>query len=195
MSRSAARTRLQRAVVWSRLDTAGTESSTLSRDDGWVLAGTLVVLAGSTPVAASYSVACDARWRTRRVDVHASSPDGDRQIRLASDGQGRWTRNGRRCPDLDGCADVDLALTPSTNTLPIRRLGLAVGASSPVTAAWVRFPELAVEPLPQRYTRLDDRRYRYESRDGAFTAEVDVDDLGLVTAYGTFWKQVHAQDG
>jgi hypothetical protein len=89
-----------------------------------------------------------------------------------------------------GCLDVDLAFSPSTNILPLRRLGLAAGESREVTAAWLRFPELTVEPLPQRYTRLDERRVLYESRGGAFTAELEVDELGLVVRYPPLWERV-----
>jgi uncharacterized protein len=88
-----------------------------------------------------------------------------------------------------GCLDVDLAFTPATNLLPMRRLGLAAGESGDLTAAWVRFPDLDVQPLPQRYTRLAERRWRYQSRGGAFTAELEVDDLGLVVRYPPLWER------
>ena len=93
-------------------------------------------------------------------------------------------------PSVACCLDLDLAFTPATNILPLRRLGLAVGESREVTAAWLRFPDLSVEPLPQRYTRLDERRVRYESRGGAFTAELEVDELGLVVRYPPLWERV-----
>jgi uncharacterized protein len=95
-------------------------------------------------------------------------------------------------PAVAGCLDVDLAFTPATNILPLRRLSLAVGESREMTAAWVRFPDLSVEPLAQRYTRLDERRVRYESRDGSFTAELEVDELGLVVRYKPLWERVAA---
>jgi hypothetical protein len=93
---------------------------------------------------------------------------------------------------LHGLTDVDLGITPATNTLPIRRLDPAIGESVAVTAAWVRFPELTVESLPQTYTRLAERRYRYESAGGAFVAAIEVDDLGLVIAYEGGWRRVAA---
>lgn len=63
--------------------------------------------------------------------------------------------NSELAPAIQGCVDIDLGWTPSTNTLPIRRLQLGVGTSSgPITAAWVRFPELKLEPLPQEYRNL-----------------------------------------
>ncbi len=42
-----------------------------------------------------------------------------------SDGHGHWRKaDGTALPQFDGCVDIDLAGTPFTNTLPIRRLGL-----------------------------------------------------------------------
>jgi hypothetical protein len=57
-----------------------------------------------------------------------------------------------------------------------------------VTAAWVRFASLEVQRLEQSYERLDKRRYRYRS--GRFTADLAVDDDGVVLQYGVNWKAV-----
>ena len=78
---------------------------------------------------------------------------------------------------------------PATNTLPIRRLNLELGQSREVTAAWLKFPDLTLAILPQRYTRLAPQRYGYQSGTG-FSAEMLVDDLGLVTAYPGGWERV-----
>jgi len=110
----------------------------------------------------------------------------------ASSGSPRPVPAAIEIPAVAGCLDVDLAFTPATNILPLRRLRLAVGESREMTAAWVRFPDLSVEPLAQRYTRLDEGRVRYESRDGAFTAELEVDELGLVERYPPLWERVAA---
>ena len=58
------------------------------------------------------------------------------------DEKGNWTVDGKRRRALRSCTDVDLGCSPSTNTLPIRRLGLSVGATKTIQAAWIRFPEL-----------------------------------------------------
>ena len=80
-------------------------------------------------------------------------------------------------------------MTPATNTLRIRRLDLSIGKSESVTVAWVKFPELTVQPLFQRYTRTAKNTYRYES-DTGFLAEIVVDDLGLVIAYSGGWERI-----
>ena len=46
----------------------------------------------------------------------------------------------------------------------------------------IKFPDLEVQPRPQRYTRIGTNIYRYES-DTGFSAEIVVDDLGLVITY------------
>lgn len=84
--------------------------------------------------------------------------------------------------------DVDLNFSPATNLLPIRRLGLEVGASAEVRAAWLRFPTFQLEPLVQQYRRLDEATYRYESAGAAFVAELRVNAAGFVTAYGDIWR-------
>ena len=102
-----------------------------------------------------------------------------------------WRSSGRELHELNGCEDVDLALTPATNTLPIRRLNLQIGRTDSVVAAWVKLPDLEVQRLPQRYTRLTKDTYRYAS-DTGFSAEITVDDLGLVSSYAGVWQRIAA---
>jgi len=77
-----------------------------------------------------------------------------------------------------------------TNTLPIRRLGLAVGQSATLSVAFVSVPDLRVEHVKLRYTRLAPLRYRYEGLDSGFTAEIAVDEAGLVIDYPQLCRRV-----
>lgn len=106
---------------------------------------------------------------------------GDRELRLAR-AHCAWTVDGERRDDLAAAVDVDLFLSPFTNTLPIRRLRLPIGASAEIVTAYVG-PDLSVHPDGQRYTRLDERRYRYEALDGGFERDIEVDADGLVVDY------------
>ncbi len=90
----------------------------------------------------------------------------------------------------DGLLDIDLSITPSTNTLPIRRLDLAVGGRKSVEALWIRFPDLQIDQLSQTYQRSGPGAYRYESNGGAFAAELEVDSEGVVVTYGDLWERV-----
>ena len=181
-----------RVRVWRRTDGATLEHCRLLLDDeeGPRIEGAVVGVVDGRPLRAEYTVACTPDWRTRLAEVVLAHGDEVRELSLATDGAGRWWRDGAELPQLAGCLDVDVSMTPSTNLLPIRRLALDVGAARDVPAAWIRVPSLAVELLPQRYARLAARRWRYESRGGSFVAELDVDDVGLVTRYGEIWEAV-----
>jgi hypothetical protein len=193
----------ERVLIWRRVDTHGLEYCALAHSDGggWTLSGTVVVTLEGRPAEARYEVVCDEQWQTKIAVVSLTMAGEQRTLRLAVDDERRWWADGEELPELQGCVDVDLGVTPSTNTLPIRRLGLDSGASELVTAAWVRFPSLEVTPLVQRYTRLDAEHYRYESGaelkqggEPAFTAELLVDDAGLVIDYGAIWQRVAIED-
>ena len=177
------------ALAWKRVDTTGIERFQMERQaSGSTLRGTIVLVQDGIPFEARYEVRCDQAWVTRAVVVDLRGPEGDRSLRITAE-SGRWSADGGPLEAVRGCIDVDLGWTPSTNILPIRRLDLGVGESKSVTAAWVRFPELTVEPLSQEYRRLDERRYRYSSAGGRFVAELEVDEDGLVTTYGQIWTR------
>ena len=181
----------RRAVVWRRLDEPGADYCCLGPDgEGWRLEGAAVAALDGRPVRASYVVTCDGAWRTRSVAVSMTDRLVERSLRLDVDERQRWWRDGVELTELAGLLDVDLGITPATNTLPIRRLDLAVGAGRDVTAVWVSVPDLAIERLPQRYTRLGTFRHRYESDAGRFVAELEVDELGLVVSYENGWERV-----
>lgn len=185
--------RAVRTRLWQWERGAGLERFELRRaEDGWLLRGTIVAGSGGGSAEVRYEVTCDGGWRTRRAEVAVRDDAGARAIEIVASGAGWWS-NGREVELVRGCVDIDLGWSPSTNTLPIRRLGLAVGsASGPIVAAWVRFPELTLEPLAQEYRRLSERSYRYTSNGGAFAADLEVDDEGLVIDYPGAWRRVVA---
>jgi hypothetical protein len=177
-----------RRVAWRRSDEVETDEhcALAIRDGGLSLVGTLLGADGGLPVRIEYRVLADGTGMTTAAHVRDLRGFELRTIALARDAKGSWTVDGRAARALKGCTDVDLGCSPSTNTLPIRRLRLAFGASRTIQAAWVRFPELTVVKAAQTYTRLDEFTYRYAS--GAFEAELTVDDEGLVTAYAD-WRR------
>jgi len=182
---------LKRVVVWKSLLIDGTDYCALWHTaEGWLLKGTVVeVLKDQRPMLANYEIHCDENWLTHRVQVERTIGSDVTTLSLNVESRGVWRSSGQELPALRGCDDVDLMVTPATNTLPIRRLDLQVGNSESVIVAWVKFPELTVQPLSQRYTRLTRDSYRYGSNTG-FSAEIAVDDLGLVTTYSGGWERI-----
>ena len=181
---------LQRTLVWRCLLWPGAEYFNLWReDDGWRLDGAVAMALDGYPTHVHYHVICDVQWHTRRVEVEMKTGATTRMLNIHIDEKQRWYIGGEEIWAVRGCYDVDLSLTPSTNTLPIRRLNLAVGENADVTAAWVLFPEMTVRPLAQKYTHLERSRYWYQSELGDTIWDIEVDELELVRRYANAWER------
>jgi uncharacterized protein len=180
--------------LWRWLQGAGLERFEFVRaGEEWIMRGTIVTLAGDAAAEAKYELACNHSFHTTRAQLSLREAQTERSLQIAAE-NGRWYANGREDPKVKGAIDIDLGWSPVTNTLPIRRLKLEIGqASGEFHAAWVRFPELVLEPLPQEYFRVSERVYRYSSRGGAFNADLLVDEHGLVVNYQGFWERVQSE--
>jgi uncharacterized protein len=184
-----------REVVWSAWDASGLEHLRLSmHNDGVVADGIVIGVTEGRPFRVAYEVRCDVGWRVRavRIDVPGSELPG---VELLSEGQGTWTTpDGQTVSELRGCIDVDISVTPFTNTLPIRRLGLAPTETAELSVAYFEGTALQAWPEPQRYTCLEKSSrgglYRFLSLDGGFTADLPVDTDGLVLDYPGLFKRV-----
>jgi uncharacterized protein len=186
---------LQRSLIWRALDGLGMEHCELIQadPDHIHLKGCVIAVQNDVPLKSFYSVAMNAKWMTRHVQV--SHENGVLMLFVR---EGRWFVSDHdhrsqkveenELPTLAGCIDVDLGLTPATNTLPIRRLQLEIGETATLRAAWVKFPSLEIAPLEQRYERLSEFSYRYSSTN--FTALLEVDELGLVIRYEGGWERI-----
>jgi uncharacterized protein len=185
----------QSRTQWRRLDAPGREEACVEPTvTGWRLTGKLDVEEAGLAARLRYTIECDPEWRTRSAVVQGEAGGSPVRFVLASDGLGQWTSDGVPLPHLAGALDIDFGFTPATNTLPIRRLALEVGESAPVRSAWLRFPELRLEPLDQTYTRETETSFRYRALvDGnLFVACLDTDEFGRVVQYEGLWEAVLA---
>lgn len=146
-----------------------------------------VVISDAHGVAASYLIECDIDWRFRHACVEII---GGKKIELTFQPPGGWTLDGEPLLGFDEAYEIDFAATPFTNTLPIRRLNLRIGQAASIFVAFIDFPSLDVFIEPQRYTRLSQQTYRFESLDGDFTRDIAVDADGFVVDYPGLFERV-----
>ena len=164
------------------------------RPDGIDVDGLVVAHVDGEALRLAYRLRCDVDWTVRRLEVarHGVSPD----LVFESDGMGHWTSGaGTELPELAGCVDVDIAVTPFTNTLPIRRLPWRPGQARDLLMVYVAVPEMTVQPARQRYTCLESgaagATFRYES--GSFGRDLRIDPDGLVLDYPGFWRRIEPE--
>ena len=180
---------MDQSILWRGLYQPGHEACTVYLlDTRWKLEGTAVFLSEDRrPCRLSYLITCDSSWKTLSGTVSGWVGDHDVNIEISVAAL-QWQLNGVDKPEVNGCIDLDLNFSPSTNLLPIRRLGLEIGQQAEVKAAWLRFPSFELEPLSQVYSRLSESTYRYSSNDGKFVRDLTVNVFGLVTDYPGLWQ-------
>jgi len=176
-------------ILWRRLDRPGHEAARVALvDSRWQMTGTTVILHEHEPCRLDYSLVCNAEWQTLSGKVKGWVGDDLVDLEISVDSARRWWLNGKECKHVEGCIDLDLNFSPLTNLLPIRRLNLKVEQEEVVRAAWLRFPSFQLEPLDQLYRRTGVSTYRYESGSGTFVADLELNELGLVTHYPKFCR-------
>jgi len=178
-------------VIWRRtLDNRSFEECDVTATpDGFAIAGHVIAAQDGAPLVVHYDIDCGENWSARSVAIDQSFGNVRRRLRLDRAGDG-WLVDGVHDARLDGCAEPDLGLTPSTNALAIRHLDLAIGQAAEIRCAWIKFPALSAEPSLQRYERLGDRDYRYTNVASGFTALVAVDALALPVTYENIWTRI-----
>ncbi len=183
--------------MWTRTDVPeGLGLGTLiPESDGYRLEAGETVVMGNERFLTRFTVRTDLAWTTRGVRAEVLSSQGLETIALNVQG-GHWTdAEGTPLPGLVGCLDVDVAATPLTNTLPIRRLGLRPGEYRDIQVAWIDIPSLRVRRVRQRYTRhpAQEGLERYTYRDplhGEYRLSVDGD--GVVVDYERFARRLRS---
>jgi uncharacterized protein len=191
---------MRRNVMWAPWDTPGLEHLRLEVSAETITAdGAIIGIAAGEAFRVSYQVTCDATWRVRAAHIATSHPSVH-SLRLRADSERRWTTGaGAPLTALDGCVDIDLAVTPFTNTLPIRRLDLRPGEVAEVAVVYIDAPTLEATAVRQRYTCLarasTGGRYRFEALPypalpQGFLAELSVDAEDLVEDYPPLFRRI-----
>jgi hypothetical protein len=181
--------------IWRRIGLQGLEHLSLQEVDGGYRADSVlsveVALGGVT---CEYRFDLDERWRTKTFTLSQHQAGEDRKLMIERSGEKEWQVDGAARPDLSGCLDLDLAISPFTNTLAIQQLKLAPREAKEMTAVYVNIPRMEVTPARQRYQRLDPaeppRRFLYSGLDTGFIQEITVDEYGLVESYPRFAERV-----
>lgn len=170
-------------VIWHGIETPSIERCRLMEGTEGVEVRSRFETAN---VVCEYLLTASPTWAFRTLTLTV----GETALEVVRDAAG-WSVDGAARPDLSKAHEVDIAISPLSNTLPIRRLGLDIGQSADIVTAYVTVPGLSVTTDPQRYTRVSEDQFLYESRDSDFRRTVDVDADGLVLTYpGLFQRGV-----
>ncbi len=164
-----------RSYVWRWDDGSIDRADSLESNDGLYIKGQN----GSTHYWLFANRACQTEWvKLWRVNAGMS----ETEIHLRRETGGWRHADGPLIAGSNGAIDVDIGCTAATNTLPIRRLDLAVGETAEIDVLYLPVTSCAPIIVRQRYARHRGG-YDYKNLDTGFSARLTVDAGAWVTEY------------
>jgi uncharacterized protein len=176
------------SYCWRRVDQHGLEQLRLEVGERGIAGHATIIDCGPDPFV-RLAWALDADWRSKSLRAALEKGPDLKSLRIER-GDGGWIVDGAQRPDLAECDEIDVSATPFCNTLAIR--AARAESARELSALYVDAAELTVQPSRQRYERLGPRQWRYLDLGVArgFTAVLDLDESGLVTAYEGLFARI-----
>lgn len=175
---------MQTNILWTGREYYSLENCLVTTtDSGTDISSTIVGSYEKKIYRVEYHIKTNPNWQAISVEINARHSDQIQRIKYEGDGNGNWKSDGKALTQFDGCIDVDIPLTPFTNTLPIRRLNLALNQTHEIQVVYLDLLAQKITPVRQQYTRISDLEYHYENIPNDFEANIQVDELGLVVNY------------
>ncbi len=130
-----------------------------------------------------YYIRTNEKWETVFLEIMSQHSNTKEHFVFEGDGNRNWKINENTDSQFNGCTDVDIPLTPFTNSLPINRLKMQNDKGHEIRVIYVDLLIKQITPVRQKYVRLSDTRYHYENIPTDFQADIEVDGLGYVVDY------------
>lgn len=160
-------------VGWAVADGGESTLEVRFENEGWTAQGTLGTDRAQFVIRLSATLVVQQFLLFRDMD----EPD----LWLGRDRYGRWGEvNGAHRPELDGCTDLELRMTPFTTSATIKRLPLLESHAASINVAVVDVETLDVSMQQRTFTRVAPRCWRYSSSFHNQEVESDVDEFGLI---------------
>jgi uncharacterized protein len=184
---------MQTNLLWTGREYHSLENCIVDiSDEGVQITSTIIGTYESKIYKVEYRVKTNSTWETLRLEINSRHSDKTQSVKLESDGKGNWKGNIGNINDLKGCIDVDIPLTPLTNTLPINRLNLRENNSKENRVVYLDLLEGRITPVTQQYTRLSKTKYHYQNVPNDFEAILEVDESGFVVDYPSLFVRTAA---
>lgn len=176
-------------IVWEGLDRKSMEClHWQEQDNGYTINSQLTGVIEDVPFAIHYRIDTDKAWQVRHFRVN-NLHNTAQYLELYSDTKGNWFDNDKPVEELAGCIDIDITLTPFTNTLPIRRIDYPHRERVLINVLYITLPAFTMEKVVQQYTK--DHEYLYSFALDDFKAKLPVDENYFVTDYPGLFKRLY----
>jgi uncharacterized protein len=184
----------QADLLWAGIEYYSLENCLVSpSDQGYEISSVIIGFYEQKIYRVNYLIRTNTDWETLSVDIVCRHNHKTQTMQLQSDGNGNWQADGKFIEKFQGCIDVDIPLTPFTNSLPINRLKLANAEKQQIKVIYFDLLQEEVRPVHQHYSRLSESEYHYENVPNDFEATIRVDDQGFVVDYPELFTRTAKQ--
>lgn len=175
---------MQRNILWTGREYNSLENCLVNTTHtGFEISSTIIGSYDGKIYKVEYQIQTNRNWETLYLELKSQHSNQREHLTLKSDAKGNWAINGKHANQFKGCLDVDIPLTPFTNTLPINRLKLSSNEERQISVIYLDLLEQQIQPVFQKYKRLSEMEYQYENVPNDFEAKIEVDGLGFVVNY------------
>ncbi|GAA4926204.1 putative glycolipid-binding domain-containing protein [Mucilaginibacter defluvii] len=183
----------EKVVIWKRLaDYKSVEHClvTASATD-ITISSTIAGTVNEQAFEVNYSLLLDSGWNCKEVYIEYISDGTPRSWHYVNIAGG-WLGGTDTQPLHCDCIDVDISVTPFTNSLPFNRLKLQPGQTAQIEVLYFDVMAHSVFTTTQKYTCINEQTYKFEVADGSFAAELTIDSDGMVTSYPGLFERMYS---
>lgn len=101
-----------------------------------------------------------------------------------------WMINGQVRPEFNNCTDIDITLTPCTNSLPVNRLKPQNNKPQQIEVLYIDVLENTFRITRQQYTKKSTSVYNFQNVPNDFEADIVVDNDGFVEHYPELFERI-----
>jgi len=74
-----------------------------------------------------YSITLNKKWELKAATINIESNKLKKKFTVKQSTNGNWLLNNKIAKRFHNCTEIDISLTPFTNSLPINRIGFSKG--------------------------------------------------------------------
>ncbi|WP_312287807.1 putative glycolipid-binding domain-containing protein [Chryseobacterium gleum] len=179
-----------KTLIWKGIFYQSLEYFNLHSDDkGYTVESKIIGCHEDKIYVLNYKILSDKDWNVQDFLIESEINTVKRTF-SGKRNQNHWKINGVVHSEFNNFKFIDISLTPFTNTLPINNLKLAENSSQEIKVIYIDVLNKVIKPVTQQYTRISADQYRYDNLQTDFTADISVDESGLIVNYPELFEKI-----
>lgn len=183
-----------RNIIWKGLQVDSLEFCRIHFHELITVKSSIVGCSDDVPFKVDYELEMSEDWIISNFSIRAWLGNVDHSFSLNHNGHGNWFNNGKEWQHLEGCMDIDISLTPFTNSLPINRIKSGLQEKTDIEVVYIDVLNFGMSKEVQHYQLLESNKYSFSNSDDSFSADIIVDELNLVKHYPTLFERLLIRD-